>query len=83
MYEYHLPLVMLANRKLQLGPGSGTDPAQIVKDLKLGLKYLRAGLKILAAEPEGSFEAKIVTGSQHSVAELEEWIKTVSTAILQ
>jgi hypothetical protein len=35
MYELHLPLVMLANRALQRGPGSGANPEQIKADLKV------------------------------------------------
>ncbi len=42
MYELHLPLVMLANRSLQRGPGGGANPEQIKADLKVGL----AGLMI-------------------------------------
>jgi len=37
MYELHLPLVMLANRSLQRGPGGGANPDQIKADLKVGL----------------------------------------------
>ena len=32
---------------------------------------------IFRDEPEGSFEQKIVAGSQESVAQLEEWVNTV------
>jgi hypothetical protein len=35
MYEIHLPMVMLANRALQRGPGSGASPDQIKADLKV------------------------------------------------
>ena len=82
LYEMHLPLVMLANRALQKGPNSpGVDPKRIKQDLKSGLFSLRMGLEILGDEPEGSFERKIVDGSKESVAQLEEWVKTVSSNI--
>ncbi len=41
MYELHLPLVMLANRSLQRGPGGGANPDQIKADLKVGLVGLK------------------------------------------
>lgn len=81
MYELHLPLVMLANRNLQLGPAGGAEPNQIKADLREGLNYLRMALNILSSQPEGSFEAKIVAGSVNSVQELEGWVKTVSESI--
>ena len=46
-----------------------------------GLFNLRMSLEILKDEPEGSFEQKIVAGSQESVAQLEEWVKTVCTSL--
>jgi len=39
MYELHLPLVMLSNRALQKGPGSGSDPEKIKADLKVKLYF--------------------------------------------
>jgi hypothetical protein len=36
MYELHLPLVMLANRVLQKGPGGGNvDKEEVKKNLKV------------------------------------------------
>ena len=81
MYELHLPLVLLANRQLQQGPGSGADPAKIKANLRQGLKFLKQGMEILRLQPEGSFEAKIFTGSEHSVGELETWVKTICEAL--
>ncbi|XP_023325963.1 histone-lysine N-methyltransferase ASHR1 [Eurytemora carolleeae] len=81
LYELHLPLVMLANRSLDKGPGSGVNPKSIKAGLKKGLESLKSGLAILKLEPEGSFEAKIVEGSKDSVAELEDWVNTVSKAL--
>jgi len=81
LYEMHLPLVMLANRQLQLGPGSGADPKKIKAGLQKGLKCLKQGLAILKLQPEGSFESKIVVGSQKSLVELEHWVKTISEAL--
>jgi len=81
LYELHLPCVMLANRQLQLGPGSGADPKQIKAGLKKGLQSLKQGLNILKLQPPGSFESKIVAGSQKSLVELETWVKTISEAL--
>jgi len=81
LYELHLPLVMLANRQLQLGPGSGADPKKIKAGLKKGLQSLKQGIAILKLQPAGSFEAKIVEGSQKSLVELENWVKTISEAL--
>ena len=81
LYELHLPLVMLANRQLQLGPGGGGDPARIVASLKKGLKCLKQGVEILKLQPDDSFEAKIVAGSKSSLVELENWVKTISQAL--
>ena len=81
MYELHLPLVLLANRQLQLGPGGGADPKQIKTNLRLGLRYLKQGLKILKIQPDGSFESKIVAGAKNSVGELEQWVNTISEAL--
>ena len=81
MYEFHLPLVLLANRQLQQGPGGGADPAKIKANLRQGLKYLKQGMEILKLQPEGSFESKIVAGAQHSVVELEKWVKTICEAL--
>ena len=81
LYELHLPLVLLANRQLQLGPGGGGDPAQIKANLRQGLRYLKQGREILKLQPEGSFESKIVDGSEHSVGELEQWVKTICEAL--
>ena len=50
-------------------------------DLKLGLKHLKESLDILGDEPEGSFESKIVEGSKESVTQLEDWVKTVCSAL--
>jgi len=80
LYELHLPLVMLANRQLQRGPGKA-NPDQIKKGLKKGLDCLIRGLDILKMEPEGSFESKIVQGSKDSVTELRNWCNTISQAI--
>ena len=38
-------------------------------------------LEIFKDEPIGSFEQKIVAGSQESVAQLEEWVNTVCTSL--
>jgi len=81
LYELHLPYVMLANRKLQMGPGSGADPKKIKAGLKKGLDCLTKGLAILKLQPPGSFEAKIVEGSQKSLVELQNWVKTISEAL--
>merc|ERR1711973_180020 len=81
LYELHLPLVMLANRQLQRGPGSGADPKMIKQNLKKGLDCLKKGLKILKLEPEGSFESKIVAGSKDSVKELESFYEAISKVL--
>lgn len=82
MYELHLPLVMLANRALQRGPGApGVDPKKIKENLRKGLANLRMGLEILKDEPEDSFERKIVDGSAESVTQLEDWVKTVEKSL--
>ena len=81
MYELHLPLVLSANRQLQKGPGGGADPVKIKDNLKRGLKSLQEGMKILELQPENSFEAKIAAGSRDSLAELENWVKTITEAI--
>lgn len=81
LYEMHLPCVMIANRQLQLGPGSGADPKNIKASLKRGLQCLKQGLNILKLQPAGSFESKIVEGSQKSLVELENWVKTISEAL--
>jgi len=78
LYEMHLPHVMLANRQLQAGPGSGADPKSIKAGLKAGLECLTQGLDILKLQPEGSFERKIVDGSQQSLIDLRNWVKTVT-----
>lgn len=40
LYELHLPLVMLANRQLQRGPGApGVNPTQIKADLKVRMPF--------------------------------------------
>ena len=81
MYELHLPLVLLANRQLQRGPGGGADPAKIKANLKQGLQFLKQGMEILKLQPEGSFESKIVAGAEHSVVELEKWVQTICEAL--
>ena len=81
LYELHLPLVLSANRQLQKGPGGGADPVKIKDNLKRGLKSLQEGMKILELQPENSFEAKIAAGSRDSLAELENWVKTITEAI--
>eukprot|EP00096_Caligus_rogercresseyi_P006994 TRINITY_DN2418_c0_g2_i1.p1 TRINITY_DN2418_c0_g2~~TRINITY_DN2418_c0_g2_i1.p1 ORF type:complete len:531 (+),score=146.39 TRINITY_DN2418_c0_g2_i1:103-1695(+) len=81
MYELHLPLVITANRSLQKGPNSGVDPKEIKNNLRSGLDYLRKGLDILKEEPEGSFEHKIYVSSQESVGQLEDWVKTIDSAL--
>ncbi len=80
-YELHLPLVMLSNRNLQRGPSCGVGPDTLKGDLQTGLQHLKEALDILGDEPEGSFESKIVAGSKESVTQLEDWVKTVSSAI--
>jgi len=83
LYELHLPLVMLANRQVQRGPGKGVDPKFIKASLKRGLAVLKEGLEILKLEPEGSFDRKIYDGSIETgaVKELEEWYNTISKAM--
>lgn len=49
--------------------------------LQAGLFNLRMGLEILKDEPAGSFEHQIVIGSQESVVQLEEMVKTVCALI--
>ena len=80
-YELHSPLVMLSNRQLQKGPGCGANPEELKKNLKQGLDHLRESLEILANEPKGSFEIKIVEGSKDSVTQLEQWVETVCSSI--
>ena len=80
-YELHLPLVMLTNKNLQKGPACGVAPEMLKQDLMLGLESLKEGLAILDQEAEGSFEKKIVQGSQESVTQLEDWIKVVCSSI--
>ena len=80
-YELHLPLVMITNRLLQKGPGCGVSPDELKSNLKQGLEHLRESLDILANEPEGSFESKIVEGSKESVTQLEQWVDTVCSSI--
>ena len=43
LYELHLPLVMLANRALQRGPGStdGMGPKEIKAYLKVKFSFMR------------------------------------------
>jgi len=81
MYELHVPLVMTANRNLQRGPSSGSNPDQLKANLKAGLFNLRMSLEILKDEPEGSFEWKIVQGSSQSLTQLEDWVNTVCSSI--
>jgi hypothetical protein len=38
-------------------------------------------LGIFKDEPVGSFEQKIVAGSQESVTQLEEWVNTICTSL--
>ena len=64
-----------------MGPGSGADPKKIKAGLKKGLDCLTKGLAILNLQPPGSFEAKIVEGSQKSLVELQNWVKTISEAL--
>ena len=35
MYELHVPLVMMANRAIERGPGSGVTKNEIKNDLKV------------------------------------------------
>ena len=35
MYELHVPLVMMANRAIESGPGSGVTKNEIKNDLKV------------------------------------------------
>ena len=81
LYELHLPLVLAANRQLQLGPGGGADPEKIKANLRRGLQCLKQGLDILRLQPEDSFEAKIVAGAKGSLVELENWVKTITEAL--
>ena len=37
MYELHVPLVMMANRAIERGPGSGVSKNEIKKDLKVSI----------------------------------------------
>ena len=80
-YELHLPLVMMTNRHLQKGPGCGVSPDILKSNLKKGLDHLKESLAILAHEPPGSFESKIVEGSKDSVTQLEQWVDTVCSSI--
>ena len=80
-YELHLPLVMITNRLLQKGPACGVNPDELKSNLTQGLEHLRESLDILANEPEGSFESKIVEGSKESVTQLEQWVDTVCSSI--
>lgn len=80
-YELHLPLVMITNRNLQRGPACGVSPDVLKSGLKSGLANLKEALDILSDEPEGSFEHRIVQGSQESVKQLEDWVSTVCNTI--
>jgi len=81
MYELHVPLVMMANRAIERGPGSGVTKHEIKNDLKAGLYNLRTSLDIFKDEPEGSFEQRIVVGSRESVGQLEEWVNTICKSL--
>ena len=45
------------------------------------LVFLNWNIFSLQLQPEGSFESKIVAGSEHSVVELEKWVKTICEAL--
>lgn len=65
MYELHLPLVMLANRDLQRGPGAlGVDPEQIKSDLKAGLFNLRMALEILKVQTWPNYDLTYLAAQQ-------------------
>ncbi|XP_040573772.1 SET domain-containing protein SmydA-8 isoform X1 [Lepeophtheirus salmonis] len=81
MYELHLPFVIMGNRALQKGPNGNVDPQEIKKNLRMGLDYLKKGIKILGEEPSDSFEYKIFVSSQESVKQLEEWVTKIESVI--
>jgi hypothetical protein len=69
MYELHMPLVLLAQRRLT------ASPAEAERDFRRGVLNLKLSLETLKLEPEGCFERRIHDEAKDTVAPLEDFVR--------
>ena len=73
LYELHVPLVCLANKKYE--NGRTTQPDQLIVDLKEAEIYLKEAVQILIHEPVTTPESSIARAAMADLKQLREYIR--------
>ena len=73
LYELHVPLVCLANKKYE--NGRTTQPDQLIVDLKEAEIYLKEAVQILIHEPITTPESRIARAAMADLKQLREYIR--------
>jgi hypothetical protein len=74
LYELHVPLVCLANKKYDNGRRN-KDPDQLIHELKEAEIYLKEAVQILIHEPINTPESRIARAAMADLKQLREYIR--------